>query len=269
MLWVSAIDDTASAGTDRSHPAFFLPNQRFKRDEVNEQRYVNERGFWVKEPCRPIGTSAASSCEVDEDCCGATDSPATARCILDTPVVSPVTRHCAAAPPPNVCSNTCVTDADCCSPTVCASGSCQLPPPLPPPAPALFAAANFERVYESTCQAGQQVSWSFLDVKASVPADGGELQFFAESSDNPSAFRKLDVAPASADLNGVVYLGSELAPGDPASWTQLDVAKAFASEGEVMRKYLKITVRLVPNHEGDAAPVLFNWRQIYSCPPNE
>jgi hypothetical protein len=113
------------------------------------------------------------------------------------------------------------------------------------------------------------VSWSFLDVKASVPADGAELQFFAESSDNPGAFHELDVAPASADVNGVVYLGSELAPGDPANWSQLDVARAFASEGEVMRKYLKITVRLVPNRNGDAAPVLFNWRQIYSCPPSE
>jgi hypothetical protein len=269
MLWVSAIDDTPSAGTDRSHPAFFLPNQRFKRDEVNEQRYVNERGFWVKEACRPIGTGAANTCEVDEDCCGGGDSPATAKCILDTPVASPVTRHCAAAPAPNVCNDVCVTDADCCSPAVCANGSCQLPPPLPPPPPAVFVTANFERVYESACQSGQKASWSFLDFKASVPTGGAELQFFAESSDNPSTFKTLDVAPASADLNGVVYLGSELPPGDPNGWSQLDVGAAFAAEGEVMRKYLKITVRLVPTSDGEAAPVLYNWRQVYSCPPSE
>ena len=44
QLWVSAIDDTPAGSTDRSHPAFWLPNQNIGTPAQNS--YVNERGFW-------------------------------------------------------------------------------------------------------------------------------------------------------------------------------------------------------------------------------
>src|SRR5699024_1497493 len=100
MLWVSAIDDQVSGNTDRSHPAFFLPNQNYSEPGGGALR---ERAYWVAEACRAAGSGPASTCDVDEDCCGGTASPKTAVCRIDTPVTSPPTRHCAAVPPPNAC----------------------------------------------------------------------------------------------------------------------------------------------------------------------
>ena len=57
-LWVAAIDLNAPAGTDPSHPAFYLPAQ--------ELHAGNARGFWTVDPCHPDGTG----CETGDECCG-------------------------------------------------------------------------------------------------------------------------------------------------------------------------------------------------------
>ncbi|HEX7665308.1 MAG TPA: hypothetical protein VF407_12375 [Polyangiaceae bacterium] len=57
-LWVAAIDLNAPAGTDPSHPAFYLPAQ--------ELFAGNARGYWVVDPCQSDG----SSCETGDECCG-------------------------------------------------------------------------------------------------------------------------------------------------------------------------------------------------------
>ena len=56
-LWVAAIDLNAPAGTDPSHPAFYLPAQEILAG--------NSRGFWVLDPCQADGTS----CETGDQCC--------------------------------------------------------------------------------------------------------------------------------------------------------------------------------------------------------
>ena len=48
---------TPPAGTDPSHPAFYLPAQ--------ELLAGNARGFWVLDPCKPDG----QSCESGDQCC--------------------------------------------------------------------------------------------------------------------------------------------------------------------------------------------------------
>jgi hypothetical protein len=50
QLWVGALDDTTSAGADRSHPPFWLPNQLLSD---NGGRIRNERGYWVLNACEP------------------------------------------------------------------------------------------------------------------------------------------------------------------------------------------------------------------------
>lgn len=50
QLWVAALDDTLSAGADRSHPPFWLPNQVLG---ANGGRIRNERGYWVLPACKP------------------------------------------------------------------------------------------------------------------------------------------------------------------------------------------------------------------------
>ena len=57
-LWVAAIDLNAPAGSDPSHPAFYLPAQ--------ELFAGNARGFWTVDPCHADGTS----CETGDECCG-------------------------------------------------------------------------------------------------------------------------------------------------------------------------------------------------------
>jgi hypothetical protein len=57
-LWVAAIDLNPKAGTDPSHPAFYLPGQ--------ELLAGNSRGYWVVNPCLADGTS----CMTGDECCG-------------------------------------------------------------------------------------------------------------------------------------------------------------------------------------------------------
>jgi hypothetical protein len=57
-LWVAAVDLDATAGTDPSHPAFYLPAQ--------ELMAGNFHGHWALEPCRQDG----QSCATGDQCCG-------------------------------------------------------------------------------------------------------------------------------------------------------------------------------------------------------
>ncbi len=91
-LWVAAIDLNAPAGTDPSHPAFYLPAQ--------ELFAGNMRGFWALDPCRPDG----EACNAGSDCCGG---------YCDQ--IDPTTSMCTSTPP--VCAKEfekCKTAEDCC-----------------------------------------------------------------------------------------------------------------------------------------------------------
>ncbi len=105
-LWVSAVDLNAPAGTDPSHPGFYLPAQEILAG--------NARAFWVLDPCRMDG----EDCETGDQCCNgfcsATGDPG------DPLECSPV--------PSGECSMTqeaCDDSADCCDPTnTCINGFC-------------------------------------------------------------------------------------------------------------------------------------------------
>jgi hypothetical protein len=57
-LWVAAVDLNAPAGTDPSHPAFYLPAQ--------ELYAGNARGYWSVEACHADG----ETCQAGDQCCG-------------------------------------------------------------------------------------------------------------------------------------------------------------------------------------------------------
>ena len=105
-LCVAAIDLDAPAGTDPSHPAFYLPAQ--------ELLAGNSRGYWAPDPCRMDG----AACMSGDQCCGG---------------------FCRGASElaPQVCGTTgggcarefekCATNADCCdtaSGTTCVNARC-------------------------------------------------------------------------------------------------------------------------------------------------
>lgn len=110
-LWVAAIDLNAPAGTDPSHPAFYLPAQ--------ELLAGNSRGFWVVDPCHMDGTS----CETGDECCGGYCRPAGdgggLTCTTSVPTCAQEYEKC-------------VTDADCCQgggKLTCINGRCGAPGP--------------------------------------------------------------------------------------------------------------------------------------------
>ncbi len=108
-LWVAAFDPNAPAGTDPTHPGFYIAGQ--------ELTSGNSRGFWALDPCKQDG----NSCETGDECCNGFCNPTG-----DPPVYK-------CGPPDGSCSDefeTCTTAADCCNPELdCIGGKCsQLPP---------------------------------------------------------------------------------------------------------------------------------------------
>jgi len=267
QLWVAAIDDVTSGATDRSHPAFWLPNQAY--NETASSGYLNERAYWVAETCRPIGTTAGSVCDVDEDCCGGTSSPRTSVCRIDAPVTSPVTRHCAAAPTVATCKAVgvaCSSDDDCCLGTLCSSGACAAPPPL-----AVYAPANFVRLYESQCKEGTRPKWRFFDWQVETPSTSF-VEIYAESVDNVALLHALPKAatppasPGAVMVSGVVKVAT-LSGAQMAGWTGADIGKLLDEAAPRLPhgKYLQITMRLIPDSKKLTTPLVKTWRQAYSC----
>jgi len=266
QLWVAAIDDVASGSTDRSHPAFWLPSQNFAPAANSVNGYTNERAFWAIDSCHPTGTDTSASCEVDEDCCGGVGANRTAACRLDTPIKNPATRHCRALPPAGGCNDAgkpCGATSECCGGEVCVGAICSLPPPVFGVVP-----QNYERIYQSDCPDGTKVVWRFFDWLTVTPDTDSRLEFFAETATDPSLFSTLPIAPNGVMSDTVVSLGSQ--SGAPVTtWTGTAVEKMLKEKMLKSQKYLKITVRFVPNTEGNASPILKDWRQSYSCMPAE
>ncbi|HEY1585739.1 MAG TPA: hypothetical protein VGH63_08620, partial [Polyangia bacterium] len=112
-LWVAAIDLNAPAGSDPSHPAFYLPAQ--------ELFAGNSRGFWTVDPCHPDGTG----CETGDECCGGYCRPGgdggALICTNQQPMCSQEFEKC-------------TTTADCCGAAAgitCINGFCSKSSPIP------------------------------------------------------------------------------------------------------------------------------------------
>ena len=196
QLWVSAVDDTTSAATDRSHPGFWLPNQAYNLNAASGT--LNERGFWVLDGCKSNGTSSASSCDVDEDCCGGLASPKTALCRLDQPVVDPPTRHCGAAPAVGMCvanGGACSATSDCCIGSLCLAGTCAKPPP------GRFWCRNLptsKRNYNAVrADPGTKPVWRFFDWETITPDNNSKIEFYAQTSATGTDFATLPNYPTA------------------------------------------------------------------------
>jgi len=108
QLWVTAIDNDAPAGTDPSHPPFWLPGQSLTNQ--------NMRGEWVLSPCKQLG----DECSAGFDCCEGfcTEQPDGSK------VCSEGGGSCSQA------GEACETPADCCDETLdCIGGFCAEEPP--------------------------------------------------------------------------------------------------------------------------------------------
>ncbi|HEX8951643.1 MAG TPA: hypothetical protein VF945_07340 [Polyangia bacterium] len=111
-LWVAAIDLNAPAGSDPSHPAFYLPAQEIVAG--------NARGFWTVDPCHPDGTG----CETGDECCGGYCRPGgdggALICTMQQPMCAQEFEKC-------------MTTADCCGAAAgitCINGFCSRTVPI-------------------------------------------------------------------------------------------------------------------------------------------
>ena len=252
-LWVAAIDDQVSGTTDRSHPAFYLPNQDTTASTLNE------RGYWNIDQCKAADQST-SVCASNEECCGySSTSTSTAECRVDSPLTSPPTSHCLSTTT-STCKtlgNTCGSGSNCCGypNTQCVSGTCQNPPPI-----AKYVGATYTRDFSATCGAGQQLQWRFFDWITSFPANPGASVAFSAQT-----------AKTQAGLSAAtgVLLGTQTTTN--ATWTGSNVSDKLtaASPNQASLAWLRVTFTIAPSTDNKGTPFVSNWRQAYDCIDSE
>ncbi len=262
MLWVAAVDDTASGATDRSHPAFFLPNQTYSETGG----YLNERAYWVTEACRAAGSGAASSCDVDEDCCGGTASPKTGVCRIDTPISSPPTRHCASVPPPNACiaaAGACSADTDCCFNYPCVANICTKPPPLPH-----LQADQLHAHLHRRMRQGHAADLALLRLESGhAPGRLGHRNL-RRNLRQPGHVPHVAGRPHGRCGDGRRQGCHRYRRNRHGLGRQRRRRPAQGGQ-RTAEEILADHRRLIPNLKVTSTPTLTDWRQSYSCPPQE
>jgi hypothetical protein len=244
-LWVAAIDDSWTPGSDPSHPAFYLPGQ--------ELAAGNSDGYWVSQACKAVG----ADCESDDDCCGGTGATPQTQCRVQSTATFPPVRHCENRSTCAPSGSSCQTSSDCCTGLVCPTGGglCVRQPPL------LFGAQSFEREYVAECPAGTEPTWRFTEWQATIPA-GTSIEFFVQSrQDDTGPYQPM--IPELASTATATTLPGEWQRG-PATVDQALVAASSGSQNRLL-----VTVVFNPDPTGMRAPTLLAWRQIYDCLASE
>ena len=251
MLWVAAIDDITANGTDRSHPAFFLPGQNVAAI-TSQNHYVNERGYLVPSLCKAAG----ESCTLSGECCGSGDASPSAACRVVagwTPGAGPPTRTCQALS--GSCASAgdaCDTSADCCAGATCVNFTCSAPPS--------YEEASFARDFSADCGPGDRPVWHLFSYHLSTPGDSA-IQFEARTAETSA---ELDSAsPVSLGLSKAT-VESPAAPESKDVQTALESAKLSSNLA-----WLRVSITLSPSSDGLATPVLEDWNMSYDCVPAE
>lgn len=245
-LWLSALAANPAGGTDPSAPAFYLPGQ--------ELIAGNSRAVFSLDACKVAGPPTSSNlCDSDLDCCGA---PATAACILDAPpLANPPVRHCVALS--GACkanAEQCTQDAQCCSFSAgyrCASGTCQLPPPI-------YFDATYTRDYVATCGAGERPVWRMFEWQSTTPV-GTSIVFTGQTREG-TADTWVPTTP--------VALGTAAAPPvTTAGWTNggSTAETKLRAVGEFSRAMLRVSATLRTNADKTLTPSLNQWRATFDC----
>jgi hypothetical protein len=251
MLWVGALDDVAANGSDRSHPAFWLPGQ-YSALPTATYDYINERGYLVPSPCKASGVT----CSNDDECCGSDATPVTAACRAPsgwTPAAGAPAKTCEALS--GTCGNSgdsCATAADCCNGAACVNFACA--------APGAFETATFTREYVADCPVGYRPDWQLFNYHTTLE-NGSKLQISVQTSQD------LD----DLDTATIVSLGDVTTTVvSPASPGYKDVGGTLAAAGASRHlQNLRVMITLVPSVDLSKAPVLHDWEQRYTCEPAE
>lgn len=241
MLWIAAVDDATAGGTDRSHPAFFLPGQNVLPISTYEH-YVNERGYLVPSPCKTSGLS----CSTSDECCGGT------QCRVDTITDGVPSKTCKDPASCSAVGGACLTSADCCGGSPCTAQKCQNIPRYAAP-------ATYRRVYEATCEFGFQPRWGLFLFHLTTASSSriGLGARTAASEAELAAATSVDLGDSTLDNYG----------GMADSRNVGDLLEA--AEEPFSRAFLEVAITLYPSANGAVAPVLHDWEQRYTCEPAE
>jgi hypothetical protein len=262
-IWVSAVDGDAvtkaGAGTDPSHPPFYLPGQ--------ELLAGNAKAYWSIPACiQPNSTTSANTlCDSNLDCCGATASPATSICALDIPLTNPPVRHCIPLSTSSCIADNsttpCSIDAQCCNNvtlgSLCVNNKCQPPPPV-----YVYQADQFHRDYQATCSNPEQMPvWRELQWMGSIPS-GTSVDFFVQTAKNEAGPDpdNLDAAPPPVLLQSATS-------ANLLGWTTSAkaVAQVLLDAGLAPRSFIRLTIKLNPSADGQSTPTITDWRQLFDC----
>ena len=261
-IWVTAVDGNAvseaGSGIDPSHPPFYLPGQ--------ELLAGNAKAYWSIPACVPPSAtkSSATLCDSNLDCCGGTASPATSVCALDTPLTNPPVRHCVpvstSACVADNSATSCNIDIECCNHvslgSICVNDKCQQPPPV-----FVYRASEFSQNYQAACSDPSQMSvWREIQWKGSIPA-GTSVDFLVQT-----AAKEVNLAAAVPQL-----LVTTATTADLAAWTTSTeaVAEVLLGSGIAPQAYIRLTIRLNPSADGQLAPTITVWRQLFDCVDSE
>lgn len=256
MLWMAALENTTATATDRSHPAFLVPGQNLSN--ITSDHYINERGYLVPSPCKPVD----ASCTASDECCGYDDPLTPTACRAEsgwTPDQGAPERSCQQLT--GTCANegeSCDVDSDCCGEnSTCVNFAC-----VPPPA---FEGATFQREYTGECPIGYHPDWQLFSFRLTTDSDSS-LSFWVQAVQD---LDDLETAPS-------IELGTSQADvAPPASPEFYDVGAALDAAGlagqSVSRhmRYVRITIGFNPSADGMHAPVLHDWEMRYTCKPGE
>ena len=265
-VWISAVDDTVSATTDRSHPGFFAPGQSISKDsEVSGTTVLGrvyyscsgacfsyERPFLVRERCRdPLaytaGGTAAASCQSDQECCtGGT-------CVLDTLGAgycrAPKGGACVANNAPG-----CSVDNDCCPSgtgeiMACQAGTCK----TASCAGSTFTPASFERDYQATCSTGSRVTWKTFSANVGN-VGGSSIKVYIRSADT-----------AAGLLTATEQLVDTYTTSGVSSSSLIPPLPGSAGH----RVWTKVRLQLVPSTSGCESPAISQWGPQWTCTDSE
>ena len=241
MLWIAAVDDETVAGTDRSHPAFFLPGQNVL-PITQYEHYVNERGYLVPSPCKTGGLS----CSTSDECCNGT------QCRVDTITNGVPSKTCKDPAACSAIGGACLTSADCCGGSPCTAQKCQNIPSYDAP-------ATYTRLYEASCEPGFQPRWGLFLFHLTT-ASSSRLGLAAKTAPTEAALamaNTVDLGDSTKDNYGGMADSRNVG-------NLLEAAKESFS-----RAFLEVSMTLYPSVTGDFAPVVHDWEQRYTCEPAE
>jgi hypothetical protein len=130
----------------------------------------------------------------------------------------------------------------------------------------IFEPQSLVRDYIAECPEGTLPEWRFLEWQAALPA-GTSIDFSVQTKAK-SADPYLPATPLL--LNTATTSTSTVVPNtwDRGPNTVHDTLES-ATPALSSRAYLRVTIQLNPDGNGDFAPTLKAWRQVFDCVPGE